>query len=112
MAAGSTYLTGDSGRTMAGSSGADSEKERDLDVANIDAGSAGAGTKKKGTLPLPVLQGTQGRKGQRTMLLLNSPFLEEEGFGGAGAVGATSTPHHAGVTSIVNSLFCGVVRDM
>ena len=66
----------------------------DVDAANIEAGSAGAGTKKKGTLPLPVLQGTQGRKGQRTMPLLNSPFLEEEeGFGGAGA---TPTPRRAG----------------
>jgi len=64
----------------------------DVDAANIEAGAAGAGTKKKGTLPLPVLQGTQGRKGQRTMPLLNSPFLEE----GFGAAGATPTPRRAG----------------
>jgi len=72
----------------------------DVDVANIEAGAAGAGTKKKGTLPLPVLQGTQGRKGQRTMPLLNSPFLEEEGFGGAGA---TPTPRRAGAGAGVDN---------
>jgi len=65
----------------------------DVDAANIEAGAAGAGMKKKGTLPLPFLQGTQGRKGQRTMPLLNSASLEEEGFGGAGA---TPTPRRAG----------------
>jgi len=73
----------------------------DVDAANIEAGSAGAGTKKKGTLPLPVLQGTQGRKGRRTMPLLNSPFLEEEeGFGGAGA---TPTPRRAGAGAGVDN---------
>jgi len=37
----------------------------DVDAADIEAGSAGAGTRimKKGTLPLSVLQNTQGRKG-------------------------------------------------
>ena len=77
----------------------------DVDAANIEAGSAGAGTKKKGTLPLPVLQGTQGRKGQQTMPLLNSPFLEEEeGFGGAGV---TPTPRRAGADAGVDNKTSG-----
>lgn len=75
----------------------------DVEAADIEAESTRAGgagavtgirTGKKGTLPLPVLQGTQRKKGQRDMPLLNSPFLEEEeGFDG---IAATPTPRFTG----------------